>query len=197
MIYLLRGRIVEKSLGHVVLDVGGVGYGVTVPLGTYYRLPGVGEELELKIYTSVREDSIELYGFLTEEERKLFNLLIGVAGIGPRAATNILSNVEPEELVTAIRTGELGKKKIPGVGPKMAPRLVTELRDKLSWFESPHGKEEGKRVGMLEEIISALQNLGYKKSEIDRHISELEALSSGNPDLETAIRESLKVMKGS
>jgi len=192
MISLLRGEIAEKSLGHVVLDVGGVGYGVAVPLCTYYKLPGVGDGVTLKIYTSVREDAITLYGFLTEDERRLFNLLIGVSGIGPKAATNILSNAEPAELVKGITTGGLKKKKIPGIGPKLASRLVTELKDKLVWFRAPGADDE--KPAVLEDIVSALQNLGYKRAEVDARITELEEISLGGHDLEGALRESLKVM---
>jgi Holliday junction DNA helicase RuvA len=195
MISLLRGRIAEKSLGYVVVDVGGVGYGVSVPLSTYYRLGGKGEEAELKIYTHVRENAIELFGFLTEEERRLFILLIGVSGIGPRVATGILSHVEVCDLVGAIRSGELGRKKIPGVGPKLAARVSTELKDKLGGFESGGS---AKREGVIiEDIVSALQNLGYKKAEIDGRINELETIVAREGDLESALRESLRVMRAS
>ena len=116
MISLLRGRIVEKSLGRIVLDVHGVGYGITVPLSTYYRLPEMGSEVELKIQTYIKDDTIELFGFLTEEEKKVFVLLLGVSGVGPRMATNILSSISPAEFISAVSTGELSRKKIPGIG---------------------------------------------------------------------------------
>lgn len=195
MISLLRGKIAEKSLGHVVIDVGGVGYGVNVPLSTYYRLAGKGEEVELRVYTHVRENAIDLFGFLTEEERRLFILLMGVSGIGPKAATGILSHIEVGELVAAIKSGDLSKKKIPGVGPKLAARVSTELKDKLAGFEL--AGSAGREELILEDIVSALQNLGYKRAEIDGRINELETIAAREGDLESALKEALRVMRAS
>jgi Holliday junction DNA helicase RuvA len=193
MISLLRGRIVEKSLGKIVLDIQGVGYGVTVPLSTYYRLPELGSETELKIHTHMKEDGIELFGFLTEDERRIFTSLLSVSGVGPRVATNILSSVSPTELVSSILSGDLARKKIPGIGPKLASRLVTELKDKVSKIQ-PLG-ERDEKVGILEDVISALLNLGYKRQEIDEHISQLEEVTAKERNIETALRESLKIMR--
>jgi Holliday junction DNA helicase RuvA len=193
MISLLRGKIAEKTLGRIVIDIHGVGYGVSVPLSTYYRLPELGGETELKIHTHVKDDGIELYGFLTEDERRLFTSLLGISGVGPRMATNILSSVSPTELVESISSGDLAKKKIPGIGPKLASRLVTELKDKVSKIRPVIEVE--KQVGILEDVISALLNLGYKKNEIDEHISKLEEVASNERDMEIALRESLKIMR--
>lgn len=193
MISLLRGTVAGKSLGKVIIDVRGVGYGVTVPLSTYYRLPETGGESELKIHTHMKDSGIELFGFLTEEEKSVFTLLIGVAGIGPRVATNILSNIAPDEFAASISSGDLAKRKIPGIGPKLASRLVTELKDKVGELKISGGIQ--KEAGMLEDVISALLNLGYKKSEIDEHISEIEDISANESDIETALRKSLKLMK--
>lgn len=193
MISLLRGRILEKSLGKIVIDIHGVGYGVTVPLSTYYRLPGIGGEAELKIHTHMKDDAIELFGFLTEDEKRIFTMLLGVSGVGPKVATNILSSISPTELVSAISSGELSKKKIPGIGSKLASRLVTELRDRVSKIQ-PKG-ETAEKAGILEDIISALLNLGYTKSEIDEHILQLEEVIAKRGDIEAALRESLKVMR--
>ena len=193
MISLLRGIIAEKSIGKIVIDVHGVGYGVTVPLSTYYRLPEVGGETELKIYTHVKDDSIELVGFLTEDEKRIFTLLLGVSGVGPKGATNILSNISPQELVSAISSGELTRKKIPGIGPKLASRLVTELKDKISsirLLEKYHHID-----GNLNDVISALLNLGYTKVEIDEQILKIEEIAGKEKDIEIALRESLKVMR--
>ncbi|MGH7890127.1 MAG: Holliday junction branch migration protein RuvA, partial [Thermodesulfobacteriota bacterium] len=160
---------------------------------TYYRLPELGDEAQLKIYTHMKDDGIELFGFLTEDERRIFTTLLGVSGVGPRVATNILSSVSPPELVSAISSGELVKKKIPGIGPKLAARLVTELKDKVAHFQ-PVG-EAVEKAGILENVISALLNLGYKKPEIDEHIARLEEVTAKEKDIETALRESLKVMR--
>jgi Holliday junction DNA helicase RuvA len=193
MISLLRGRIAEKSLGKIVLDIHGVGYGITVPLSTYYRLPELGGQTELKIYTHMKDDGIELFGFLTEDERRIFTSLLSVSGVGPRVATNILSSISPTELVSAISSGDLAKKRIPGIGPKLASRLVTELKDKISKIQ-PVG-EVVEKAGILEDVISALLNLGYKKQEIDEHISQLEEVAAKEKDIETTLRESLKIMR--
>lgn len=193
MISLLRGKVAHKTLGKVVVDVNGVGYGVTVPLSTYYRLPEAGSETELKIHTSMKDSSIELFGFHTEDERAVFTLLISVAGVGPRVATNILSYITPAEFAQAVTAGELDRRKIPGIGPKLASRLTTELKDKVSDL-GVSGKSVGKG-GVLEDVVSALLNLGYKKAEIDERISELERISAGEVSIEAALRESLKVMR--
>jgi Holliday junction DNA helicase RuvA len=193
MISLLRGRIAEKYLGKIVVDIHGVGYGVTVPLITYYRLPELGGETELKINTHMKDNGIELFGFLTEDERRLFTMLLGVSGVGPRMATNILSSISPNEFVSSISSGDLSKKKIPGIGPKLALRLVTELKDKVSKIQP--GGEAVKKAGILEDVISALLNLGYTKGEIDEHILQLEEVIATEKDIETALRESLKIMR--
>lgn len=193
MISLLRGKIAEKSLGKIVIDIHGVGYGVTVPLSTYYRLPEWGSETELKIYTHMKGDGIELFGFLTEDERRIFTSLLGVAGVGPRVATNILSSISPGELVSAISSGDLVKKKIPGIGPKLASRLITELKDKVSMIQ-PAG-DDREKMEILEDIISALINLGYKRNEIDERISQLQEVTSKEKDIEKALKESLKIMR--
>ena len=193
MISLLRGKIAEESLGKAILDVHGVGYGVTVPLSTYYRLPELDSETQLKVHTHVREDGIELFGFLSDDEKKLFMLLLGVSGVGPKGATNILSNISVAELISAISSGELAKKKIPGIGPKLALRLVTELKDKVMGIQI--GGEATEKAGTLEDIVSALLNLGYKKGEIDEHISKIEEVTASEKDIEKALREALKIMR--
>lgn len=193
MISLLRGNIVQKSLGKVVVDVNGVGYGVTVPLSTYYRLPELGMEVVLEIYTQMKDSGIELFGFITQDEKTVFTILIGVSGVGPKVATNILSNISPSEFATAITFGDLAKRKIVGIGPKMASRLTTELKDKVLSFKP--SSEIHSKSGIVEDVISALMNLGYKKPEIDERIAELEEITSNEINLEVALRECLKVMR--
>jgi Holliday junction DNA helicase RuvA len=193
MISLLRGSIVHKSLGKVVVDVNGVGYGVTVPLSTYYRLPESSTEVILEIYTHMKDSGIELFGFLTQDEKEIFTILIGVTGVGPKVATNILSNISPSEFATAITSGDLAKRKIAGIGPKMASRLTTELKDKVQSFQP--SSEIPTNSGIVGDVISALMNLGYKRPEIDERISELEYITSNEKNLEVALRESLKIMR--
>ena len=193
MISLLRGTVAQKTLGKVVVDVSGVGYGVSVPLSTYYRLPENGVEVVLQIHTHMKESTIELFGFLTEDEKEIFAILIGVSGVGPKVATSILSNISPADLADAINSGDLAKKKIAGIGPKMASRLTTELKDKLSKFEP--ASETTSKSGIVEDVISALMNLGYKRPEIDERISELEEITVNEDNLEVALRECLKVMR--
>lgn len=193
MISLLRGTIARKELGNVIVDVGGVGYGVTVPLSTFYRLPEIGGATELTIHTHMKDSGIELFGFLSEDEKTVFNLLIGVSGVGPKLATGILSNIDPGEFASAVASGELQKKKIPGIGPKLASRLQNELKDKVPKLSV---SEETKREGTIAgDVISALLNLGYKKNEIDEHIKQLEEIASRENDIEKALRASLKLMK--
>ena len=193
MISLLKGNIAQKSLGKVVVDVNGVGYGVTVPLSTYYRLPELGIEVVLEIYTQMKDSGIELFGFLTQDEKTVFTMLIGVSGVGPKVATSILSNISPSEFATAITSGDLVKRKIAGIGPKMASRLTTELKDKVLSFQP--SSEIQSKSGIVEDVISALMNLGYKRPEIDERISELEEITSNESNLEVALRECLKVMR--
>lgn len=193
MISLLRGVIASKQLGSVIIDVQGVGYGVTVPLSTFYRLPDIGSVAVLIIHTHMKDSGIELFGFITEDEKTVFNLLIGVSGVGPKLATSILSNISPDEFAAAVASGELQKKKIPGIGPKLASRLQNELKDKVPKVRL--SEEAEKKGGTAADVISALLNLGYKKAEIDERIKQLEEITAGEDDIEVALRESLKLMK--
>src|SRR5215469_14327710 len=132
MIALLRGVLLEKHPNQAIVETGGVGYDVTIPVSTFTHLPDAGSEVRLRIYTHVREDVLALYGFLTQEEKALFEKLIGVSGIGPTLAVKILSGLAAPDLITAIRGGETARLvRIPGVGKKTAERMVLELRDKL------------------------------------------------------------------
>lgn len=193
MISLLKGIIAEKKLGEVIVDVNGVGYGVTMPLTVFYRLNENGESVELKIYTHFRENNLELFGFLEESEKELFIKLLGISGIGPKAATNILSNISAQDLVSAIQSGDLIKKKIPGIGPKTATRIITELKDKLDDLTGFDAAP--KESSTLDDIVSALLNLSYSKAEIDENLSKIEDIISENENIEIALRDSLKIMK--
>src|ERR1700682_2543173 len=132
MIGLLRGRLIEKRPNQIILDVGGVGYLVAVPLSTYAAMSDLHAELTLLIHTHVREDALVLYGFLSAREKHVFELLLGASGVGPSLSLKILSGMNVEELVPAIRGGDIARlTKIPGVGRKTAERIVLELKDKL------------------------------------------------------------------
>ena len=193
MIYLLRGTIACKEIGTVIIDVNGVGYGVTVSLSTYYDLGSVGEEVELKIHTSQRENSIELYGFLTETEKKLFEKLIGISGIGPKAATNVLSNISVPELVRCIINGNLAQRKIRGIGTKTATKIVNELKDKLD--DLAVDKESPISNTMLDDTISALLNLGYTRAEVEKKTPEIKKIIEVSDSIENVLRDSLKVIR--
>lgn len=193
MIYLLRGEIACKEIGTVVVDVNGVGYGVTVPLSTYYDLGAVGEEVELKIYTSHRENSIELFGFLTDAEKKLFEKLIGVSGIGPKAATNVLSNVSVSELIRSIINGSLAQKKIRGIGTRTATKIVNELKDKLDGLAAD--EESPSSSTMFNDTLSALLNLGYTRTEVEKKTPEIKKIIEVAGSIEDALRDSLKVIR--
>ena len=193
MISLLRGIISEKKLGNVIIDVNGVGYGVTLPLTVFYQLNEIGEDVTLKIYTHFRENSLELFGFLEDYEKELFIKLLSVSGIGPKAATNMLSNITAHDLVISIKSGDLLKKKIPGIGPKTATRVVTELKDKLD--DIVNIEDSPKESSTLDDIVSALLNLGYTRGEIDESLSRIEEIVNSTENIEVALRDALKIMK--
>ena len=193
MISLLRGKIASKTTGSVIVDVGGVGYGVTVPLSTYYKIPEPGSEIELQIHTQLKENSLELFGFLTGSEKNIFQCLIGISGIGPKGATNILSNITPEDLVNSILSGDLARRKVPGIGPKTATRIINELKDKLPAEE--YAGSSDIKPKMVDDIISVLVNLGYTKGEIDENAQALNDNSSKSGELEERVKEALLVMK--
>jgi Holliday junction DNA helicase RuvA len=155
----LRGRLIEKEPARVVVDVNGVGYEVFVPLTTFTALPDQGGEVSIDVHTHVREDVIALYGFSSRQERRVFERLITISGIGPRLAVMILSGGSVEGLVGAIKRGDLARlTSIPGVGKKTAERIVVELRDKLQDLS-----EEAAKPPVEADVLSALENLGYSR----------------------------------
>ncbi len=176
MIGYLRGIIIERAPGRVVIEVNGVGYEVLMPVSSFAQLPaGTAELVSLRIYTHVREDALQLFGFFTAQEKQLFEKLISVNGIGPKLGLAILSGVPADELAQAIRSGDLGRlTAIPGVGKKTAERLVMELRDKL-----PAGTEPATAaaIGPDVDVISALMNLGYARPAAEKTLTA--ALAQG------------------
>ena len=167
MIAHLRGRILDKHPNRLIVDVGGVGYDVAVPLSTFYGLGEIGADLSLRIHTHVREDALALYGFATTLELELFERLIGVSGIGPKLALAVLSGIEPPELVRAIERGDVVRlTAIPGVGKKTSERLVIELRDRLPKIKADAVAAAGappEPSAVRDDVLSALVNLGYHR----------------------------------
>lgn len=175
MIAYLRGELLERTPASVVLNVQGVGYEVLVPVSTFSQLPAVGATVELRIHTHVREDAIQLFGFLTAVEKSLFEKLITVSGIGPRLALSILSGVQPGDLVTAIRQSNLTRlTAIPGVGKKTAERVVVELRDKLDGHavEIASAPTAAPLTTAAEDVLSALVNLGYNRAIAEKAVAK-------------------------
>lgn len=193
MIGLLRGKLIDKRPNQVLIEVGGVGYQVQIPLSTFAALGSLHQETTLLIYTHVREDQLALYGFLTVREKHCFELLISASGVGPSLALRILSGMSVEELVPAIRKGDLVQLvRIPGVGRKTAERMVLELRDKLAQIDVPETGKPATRSQMESDVASALVNLGYDQRSAERAIEQARAAANGN--FEQLFRESLRIL---
>src|SRR5688572_13890957 len=175
MIGFLRGRIADKQPNRLIVDVQGVGYEVHVPLSTFYDAGEEGADITLRIYTHVREDTLQLYGFLTELEKQLFERLIAISGIGPKLAIAVLSGIEPRELVAAVQRGDAATLTgIPGVGKKTADRIVLELKDRLAQVAVPALAGTSELASLPDrlraDLLSALQNLGYHRPEAEKAI---------------------------
>jgi len=186
----LRGLIQEKTPEWLILDVGGVGYLVHVPLSTYYSLPGVDEEIRLRIYTHVRDDALQLFGFLHEREQRLFERLIDVAGIGPKLAVTVLSGMEAQTLVKAIAAEDIARlPTIPGGGKKTAERMTLELKDKVD--ELVPDEELGGPRGLRNDVVSALVNLGYRRRDAERAVDKVEDPSE---HFEALLKQTLRML---
>ncbi len=202
MIAQLRGNVVVKEPGEAILDVGGVGYRVFIPLSTYEKLPNTGEATQLFTTTHVREDAFHLYGFFTSAEKELFALLNNVNGIGAKLALSALSTMAPESLNTAIAREDVAQlSSVPGIGKKTAQRIIMELREKLPAMEpaapaaaraAPGKIHPPPPASLREEVISALVNLGYKRTEAERGVKA--ALDDSITDVGHGIRAALKVL---
>jgi len=195
MIAFLRGRIIDKQPNLIIIDVQGVGYEVHVPLSTYYEAGEPGAEAALRIYTHVREDALQLYGFLTPLEEQLFERLISISGIGPKLGIAVLSGIEPAELVSAIQRGDVTRLTgIPGVGKKTAERIVLELKDRLAQMAaSPAITSAGAPAGdrLRDDLLSALQNLGYHRPLAEKAVDAALAKAE-TPTFEQALRGALR-----
>ena len=202
MIALISGKIVYKGISHVIVDVQGVGYRVFIPLTTFYELPENGEPVTLHIHTNVKQDAINLFGFYTIQERDLFQLMISVSGIGPKMSMNILSGISAQELLGAISGGNVGKLiRIPGVGKKMAERLVLELKEKvvkkMMMEESPQAGLQNRLDDIIaEDVLSALVNLGYKNNVAKDALDRALRSSEEKMEMDKLLKKTLKFLAG-
>ena len=197
MIAHLRGSLQSKSPRSLILDVNGVGYEVTVPLTTFYELPDLGSTVSFHIHTHVRENALQLYGFRTPQEKELFVRLMGVNGIGPRLAINILSGISAGELVATVRQEDVARLTvIPGVGRKTAERIIVELRDKLAGLdiagETDRPAPQQTSTAVLDDALSALLNLGYKRAVAQRAIEQACKLLQRHITLKGLLQECLR-----
>jgi Holliday junction DNA helicase RuvA len=203
MIAHLSGTLLAKHATSVVVEVGGVGYEVTIPVTTFYDLAEAGAQVRLNIYTHVREEALQLYGFKTLRERELFTQLISVSGIGPKSAIAMLSGMNADEIITAIRTNNLARlTSIPGLGKKTAERLVIELRDKMTKLSSPELEEQlaARTSGatpsddtVREDALSALTNLGYQRAAAEKAITHA-SQEGGDLSVELLLRRALRML---
>ena len=203
MIAYLSGTLLSKQATSVIVDVAGVGYDVAIPLSTFYDLGETGEPVQLRVYTHVREDALQLYGFKTARERELFLQLISVNGVGPALAIKLLSGMNADEMIASIRTNNLVRLvAIPGVGRKTAERLVVDLRDKIAALSSPALEEEfaaqaavdgapASTEAMRSDAMSALANLGYQRAAAEKAVKN--AIDEGGElSVEVILRRSLR-----
>ncbi len=197
MIARIRGLLVQKDPGTVIVETGGIGYQVFVSLTTFYDLPEVQHSVSLETYTHVREDLLQLFGFSTPLEKELFQILIEVSGIGPKLALNILSGISPQDLLHSLE-GRDGNRltAIPGIGRKIAERMVVDLQEKarkiqFRWALPP--PEKAPAQGIAEDVVSALVNLGYKKGQAEKAADRVLRENPGYA-LEEALKESLKIL---
>jgi Holliday junction DNA helicase RuvA len=195
MIAFLRGRVLDKFPNRIILDVSGVGYEVHVPLSTYYEVGEVGSEVSLRVHTHVREDTLQLFGFLTPLEQLLFQRLIAISGIGPKLAVAVLSGIDSRELVVAVQRADVARlTRIPGVGKKTAERMVLELKDRLKDV-APAPEAEGAQPStgdrLRNDLISALENLGYHRPLAEKAV-DASHTSDGGATFEDALRSALR-----
>ena len=198
MIAHLSGLLVEKHLQRLIVDVGGVGYDVLVPLSTMYAIGDPGAKVALRIHTHVREDALQLFGFATPLEQQLFERLISVSGIGPKLGLSVLSGIEPEELMRAIRASDVARlTRIPGVGRKTAERLVLELKDRLPQTDvvSPDVPFVAPGDDVRDDLLSALVNLGYHRANVEKTVDKV-LQGAEDRSFEPLLRSTLKLLMG-
>ncbi|MBK8464704.1 MAG: Holliday junction branch migration protein RuvA [Chloracidobacterium sp.] len=199
MIAYLSGKLLEKQTNTAIIDVGGVGYEVSIPLSTFYELGEIGSDVSLRIYTSVREDAIQLFGFKTLRERELYLQLISVQGIGAKSGITMLSGMSADEIITAIRSNDLVRlTSIPGVGRKTAERLVIELRDKVGKVSGDSSLDSATQKTMptddvFEDALSALVNLGYQRNLAEKALNQ-SAQEGTEISVQKLLRRALQVL---
>jgi Holliday junction DNA helicase RuvA len=201
MIAQLRGLLVEKHPNQAIVETAGVGYDVTIPVSTFTHLPDPGAEVKLRIHTHVREDALALFGFLTQDEKAIFEKLIGVSGIGPKLAVTILSGLAAPDLINAIRRGEVAQLvRIPGIGKKTAERMVLELRDKLpaATGEAPAAPSADALSPVDQDVLSALLNLGCGRPQAEAAVRKAKAgaaTAGANAEFEPLFRRALELVR--
>jgi Holliday junction DNA helicase RuvA len=190
MIGRISGTLAHKAPGEVTVDVGGVGYQIFIPVTVFYRLPDLGEKVSLYTYTHLREDALQLFGFLESEEKQVFLLLNSVAGIGPKLAVTVLSGIPADDLARALREGDQARLvSIPGVGKKLAERMVVELRDKVISLPAQEiATADGSQLSR--DAVSALVNLGYRRAEAEKSVREIAKKEAGT--LADVLKEALR-----
>ncbi len=197
MIAQISGQLIEKTPGSAIIETNGLGFQVFISLQTFYDLPEINQPVKIYTYTHVREDALQLYGFSTILERELFQVLLGVSGIGPKLALNILSGISAAVLLKSLSMGDLDRLiAIPGVGRKMAERMVLDLREKVAKLELRPSLLAGhQRVPdqIMEDVVSALVNLGYKKGEAEQAVKKVLA-GKGEKKLEEVLKDSLQLL---
>jgi len=195
----VRGKLLRKGPQEAIVDVGGVGYRVTIPLSTFYRIGEPGSEVALLTHTHVREDTLALFGFLTPAEQALFERLIAVSGVGPKLAVSILSGIEAPDLVAALRSSDVPRlTRIPGVGKKTAERLVLELKDKvqgLTATEEEAPPAASPAGSAKEDLVSALVHLGYSRPEAEKGVDHA-LKDAGDGRFEDLLRRTLRILSG-
>jgi holliday junction DNA helicase RuvA len=193
----LAGTLLEKHVQRLVVDVGGVGYDVQVPLSTFYAVGEPGARVMLRVHTHVREDALQLFGFVSALELSLFQRLIAVSGIGPKVALAVLSGIEPADLIRAVKGSDIARlTRIPGVGKKTSERIVVELKDRLPTVEEPAASDTLSDAGdARDNVLSALVNLGYQRASVEKTVdSVLRRIESR--EFEPLLREVLKSLSG-
>jgi Holliday junction DNA helicase RuvA len=197
MIAHIRGTILEKHPNQVIVESAGVGYDITIPISTYSALPEVGAEVRLRIHTHVREDALSLFGFFTQDEKTLFEKLIGVSSIGPKLAVTVLSGLPTAELIGSIRQGQAENLvRIPGVGKKTAERIVLELRDKLDLLAVgvPAAQPAVTLSALEQDVLSALLNLGCARPAAEAAVRKAKAQGPAG-DFEQYFRRALELIR--